>query len=135
MPGFFTDYANNKVLDLLFGAVNLAPPATIYLGLAQNSANKSGLTTEPSGGGYSRVAVANTGVNFPAAGTGTKSNATVITFPAPTGDWGVLKSLFVADAATGGNVIAMADLSASRAISSGTAAPKVAAGAFFLSHT
>jgi hypothetical protein len=135
MPGFFTDYSNNKVLDLFFGSASYAPPATLYLGLSTNPTNKMGFAPEPSGGGYARVPMANNLTTFPVAVTGTKSNATVLTFPSPTASWGTIVSLFVADAATGGNVLAMADLATSKTINAGAPAPTVAAGALFLSHT
>lgn len=135
MAGYFTDYSNNKVLDLFFGATSFTPPPTLYVGLAQNTANKRGMATEPSGGGYSRVALPNSTANFPAANAGAKSNAAVITFPAPTADWGVVQSLFLADAPTGGNVLAMADLTVPKSITNGSNAAKVAVGALFLSHT
>jgi hypothetical protein len=59
----------------------------------------------------------------------------VIAFPTPTASWGTVQSLFVADAASGGNVLAMADLTTPLAVSSGGAAPKVAVNALYLSHT
>ena len=135
MPGFFTDYSNNKVLDLIFGSAAFTPPATLYLGLSLAASNKGGSPTEPSGGGYARVPVANNLTNFPAATAGTKSNSTVITFPAPTANWGTVISLFVADAATGGNVLAMADLTTPKTINAGGSSATVAMGALFLSHT
>ena len=135
MAGFFTDYSNNKVLDLFFGAVPFTPPTTLYVGLAQNTANKRGLTTEPSGGGYFRVAVSNSRTNFPAANFGAKSNTALIAFPVPTADWGTVQSLFLADSPSGGNILAMADLTSPIPILNGSPAAKVAVGALFLSHT
>ena len=134
MAGFFTDYSNNKALDLFLGAVPYTPPSILYVGLAQNSANQGGLAAEPIGGSYSRVALPNSAVNFPSAISGAKSNASVITFPSPTGDWGTVQSLFLADAPSGGNVLAMADLTAPKSITNGSSAAKVAVGALFLSH-
>ena len=135
MAGFLCDYSNNKVLDMIFGGTAYSPPTTLYFGLSQNTANKNGYVTEPAGGGYTRVAVTNNLTNFPAASFGTKSNATVITFPAPTADWGTVQSLFVSDALINGNVLAMADLTSSKALPSGSAAPKIAVSALFLSHS
>ena len=135
MAGFLCDYSNNKVLDLFFGGSTFSPPATVYFGLSQNTANKNGYVTEPIGGGYIRIAVANNLTIFPAASFGTKSNGTVITFSSPTADWGTIQSLFIADAATNGNVLAMADLTSSKALPSGTSAPKIAVSALFLSHS
>ena len=135
MPGFFTDYANNLVLDLFFGSVTYTPPTTLYLGLSQSAATKTGSTAEPSGGGYARVAVANNLSSFPSASGGTKANAAVATFATPTASWGTVVSVFVADAISGGNVIAMADLTIPKTVNAGGTAPTVAAGALFLSHT
>lgn len=135
MAGYLTDFSNNKVLDLFFGSAIYSPPATLYVGLSLGGANKAGSISEPSGGGYARVPVSNSPASFPAAAGGTKSNAAVITFPAPTADWGMVQSLFIADSASGGNVLASADLTTPKPISGGSLAPKVAAGALFLSHT
>jgi hypothetical protein len=135
MAGFLTDYSNNKVLDLFFGSSIFTPPPTLYLGLSMTSANKGGSYIEPSGGGYARVAVANNSTNFPTSSGGTKANAAVITFPAPTADWGAVQSLFITDAPTGGNVLASADLTVPKTVTGGSTAPKVAVGALFLSHS
>ena len=135
MPGYFTDYANGKVLDQVFGGAPYPPPATLYLGLSQIPANKNGSVNEPVGGGYARVAVTNNLANFPAASVGTKANASTATFPSPSGAWGTLVCLFVCDAASGGNVLAMADLTVAKTINSGGTPATVAPGALFLSHT
>ena len=135
MPGYFTDFGNNKVLDLIFGSAPYTPPATLYLGLSQVPANKAGTVIEPSVGGYARVGVSNNLANFPAAVVSTKANSAVVTFPAPSAAWGTIVSLFVADAAAGGNVIAMADLTTPKAINVGGSPATVAAGALFFSHT
>jgi hypothetical protein len=108
MPGFFTDYMNNTVLNMVI---------------------------EPSGGGYSRIAVVNNAASFPAASAGTKSNGLALAFPPPTAAWGTIQSLFVADAATGGNVLAMADVATPKTINNGSTPATVAVGALFLSHT
>ena len=135
MAGFFTDFANNKALDLFFGAAAYTPPGVLYLGLSLTTAHKGGYVTEPSGGGYARVALTNNSTNFPAAVAGSKSNAAAVMFPTPTSDWGTVQSLFVADAAVGGSVLAMADLIAPKLIHSGSATVKVAAGSLYLSQT
>jgi hypothetical protein len=135
MAGFFTDYTNNALLNLVLGATTYTPPSTLYIGLSQSSSTKAGAIVEPSGGGYARVAVPNTARNFPAASAGTKSNGGVIAFPMPTGNWGTIRSLFIADSMTDGNVLAMADLTSPKTIISGGRAATVARGALLLSHT
>jgi hypothetical protein len=135
MPGYFTDYANNAVLNMVFGATAYDPPPTLYLGLSQSTSNKGGAIVEPSGGGYARVPIANNATSFPPAAGGTKSNNAVFTFPTPSAAWGTVQSLFVSDAATGGNILAMADLATPKLIGSGGTPATVAVGGLFLSHT
>ena len=136
MPGFLTDYANDKTLDL-FSAAAITPFCNPLLRgeYSQTASIKTGAVSEPSGGGYARVAVSNTLTNFPAASSGTKSNATAITFPTPSAAWGTVVSVFIADAAAGGNVLAMADLTTPKTINSGASAPTIAVSALYLSHT
>src|SRR4051794_38928529 len=122
MPGYLTDSTNNKVLDLVFGASAYTAPVTLYFGLSQGVASKSGAITELAGSGYTRVAKTNNATNFPAAAGGTKQNGTSIVFPTAAGAWGPALSLFVADAPSGGNVLAMADLPAPLSVPSGKAA-------------
>jgi hypothetical protein len=135
MPGFLTDLVNNKVLDCFFGGVAIASPPTLYVGLSLTKSYKGGYVSEPVGGSYSRVAVPNDLTHFLAASGGTKSNATAIAFPSPSAGWGSILSVFIADASSGGNVLAMADLPAARTINSGDPAPTIAVNALFLSHT
>jgi hypothetical protein len=135
MPGFFTDYINNRFLDLILGNSAFAAPASLYLGLSLNASNKSGSVLEPAAGNYARVPMANNLANFPSATSGIKSNATTIGFSTPSGSWGTVLSIFIADAPTGGNVLAMADLATPKSISAGTSAPTIAVGALFFSHT
>lgn len=135
MPGFLTDFVNNKMLDILLGAVPYNAPSTLYIGLSRGVASKAGIVYEPSGGSYSRVAMANDSAHFPAATAGTKSNASTISFPMPSADWGHILSVFLADSPTGGNVLAMADLSSSRMVTLGSPAPSLAVGSLYFSHT
>jgi len=133
VAGFLTTYSNDLVLDHLFGATAARPPAKLYFGLSQTPANRAGQTAEPSGGGYARVALGNTDVNFPGAVGGRKWNGTAFAFPGPTADWGLVRSLFVADAGAGGNVLAMADLVRPRRISGGGV--RVEVGGLVLTHS
>ena len=135
MPGFLTDFVNNKILDCFFGGSAIVPPATLYIGLSLARSYKGGYVTEPTGGSYARVAVPNDPGHFPAASLGSKTNAKSIAFPSPTADWGSILSVFVADACSEGDILAMADLPASRTIEEGDPAPMIAVDALFLSHT
>jgi hypothetical protein len=134
MPGFLTDLVNNKVLDCFFGGVAIIPPSTLYVGLSLTRAYKGGYVAEPTDGTYARAAVPNDRTRFLPASTGAKSNAMAITFPAPSAAWGSVLSVFIADAAEGGDVLAMADLPTPRIINGGDPAPTIAVNALFLRH-
>jgi hypothetical protein len=130
MPGHFTTYTSNKVLDLLLGKQTLTAPTTYYVGLSRWQLDLAGNPmNEPSGGSYARVAVTNNLTNFPAAVNGAKASGTAITFPAPTGDWDTVVCVFLSDAPTGGNIWAKASLNTNRTILNGDAAPKFEIGA------
>jgi hypothetical protein len=134
MPGYLTEFANHQVLDCFFGGQPIIPPPILYVGLSLTKAYKGGYTSEPSSGSYARVALANNLVSFPVAASGAKSNGRAIAFPSPTESWGSIASVFIADAASGGKVLAMADLPGLRTINGGDPAPTIAIGALFLSH-
>lgn len=91
--------------------------------------SEAGTGTEVSGGSYARV---NVGTAFGAAASpgGNGSNTSIITFPAPTANWGTVTHFALMDASTAGApVSAIIALGASRVISSGDAAPQFAAAA------
>lgn len=118
--GSFADYLENKLLDHAFGGSDYSRPATVYIGLSTTTiSDAGGNITEPSGNGYARKAVTNNSTNFPAASSGAKSNGVAITFDTPTGSWGTVTDFFIADASSGGNILAYGALSASQVIGSG----------------
>lgn len=128
-----TDYAENKIIDWLIRGQSVTPPATWYIGLLSAAASDSAPGTELSGGSYARVAVAANATNWnstdgdnDAASTGTDGtteNDVVITYPAPTGDWGVAVGFGFYDAASGGNLWITEDLTTPKTINNGDAAP------------
>ncbi len=135
-----SDYLENKYLDFLFRAQTFTAPATIYVALLTAAPSDSGGGTEVSGGSYARVAVTSSLANW--AGTqsagsttastgtgGTTSNNAAITFPAPTGNWGVVTHFGLYDASTSGNLLYWAALTTSKTINNADAAPSYAIGA------
>ena len=117
--GAFTDYLENKILDHVLGNSAYTAPSTVYIGLAVSVSDDGTITGEPSGGGYARVAVANNATNFPAVSGGSKTNGTEILFPEATADWGTLSYVFIADAATGGNVLLYTPLPSPKTVETG----------------
>lgn len=121
--GSFADYLENKLLDLVFGAVAFSAPTPIFVGLSTTTiTDAGGNITEPSGNAYARVSVTNNAANWPAASGGSKSNGTTITFPAATGSWGTITDFFISDASSGGNILAYGALTAGKAIANGDTA-------------
>lgn len=133
--GSLADYAENKVLDHVFGAVTFTAPATLYFGLSTTTiTDAGGNITEPSGNNYSRKSMTNNTTNFPSASGGAKTNGTDIQFATPSGSWGTVTDFFISDASSGGNIIAVGVLSSSQAIVSGNVV-KFAAGQLSFSLT
>lgn len=122
----FSDYLELKVLDWLFGGVAFTPPATYYVALYTAAPNDAGGGTEVSTGvwtNYQRAPVTKNATNFPAAASGAISNAVAITgffssgtTAAVTGTAPVVTHVAIMDAASAGNQIANAALTASKTI-------------------
>lgn len=138
--GALTDYAENKLVDALLRGQTLGAPATWYVALYTTCPTDSTAGTEVTGGSYARVAVTASLANW--AGTqsagsttassgsgGTTSNNGVITFPAPTANWGVVTCWALTDAASAGNIWIWSALTQNKTINNGDAAPSFAAGA------
>jgi hypothetical protein len=126
--GSKSNYLENAILNHVLGGQTYTPPATVYVALFTVAPGEAGGGTEVSGGGYSRVAVANNTTNWPTTTSGQKSNANAITFPQATANWGTIVAWGLFDAATGGNLLYYGDVSPSRAVNSGDTA-QFAAGA------
>lgn len=138
-----SDYIENKIIDWFFRAQAFTPPATMYVGLLTSAPSDSGGGTEVSGGSYARVAVTSSLTNW--AGTqasgstvassgtsGTTSNNSPISFPAPTANWGTVSHFGLYDASSGGNLLWWGSLTQAKTINNGDAAPSFAAAALAL---
>lgn len=90
------DIQEALIADSQFGGgATTWAPATWYFGLSITQPNDDGSNfTEPVAAAYARVAMVNNATNFPpaatVAGVTTKSNGVAITFPNPTGLWGLI---------------------------------------------
>ena len=130
-----TNYAQNTLTDFIFRGQTFAPPTVWYVALwttAPTSVAGSGV--EVVGGNYSRIGIASTLTNW--AGTqgsgttslstgnsGTTSNNIVITYAAPTGNWGTVVGISLFDALSGGNNWFFNTLATPKSINSGDSAP------------
>lgn len=111
-----TDYLENKILDHILGKTAYTMPA-VYVGLFTAAPSESGGGTEVSGGSYARKSTV--GADWNAASGGSSSNANAIVFITPTGSWGTITHYGIFDAASGGNLLRYAVLTASKTIGSG----------------
>lgn len=135
-----TDYAENKLVDALLRGQSLGAPATGYVALYTVCPTDSTAGTEVTGGSYARVAITSSLANWAGtqgAGTtvastgtnGTTSNNIVLTYSAPTANWGVVTCWGILDAPTAGNLWIYSALTVNKTINNGDAAPSFAAGA------
>jgi len=107
----------NNVMNLLFGKTEYTSPATLYLGLSKSAINEDGTgATEPSGSGYARCAIPNNKTSFSESSNGMVSNKIQFAFEESTGNWGTITHVFIADAATGGNILYYDQLATSRIV-------------------
>lgn len=107
-----SNYGEGAILDHLFGIATLTSP-TLYLAVSTADPGEDGSgAAEPVGNGYARVVTADTDWQRTA---NVVDNVNQLSFPEATGAWGTLTHAALYDAATGGNLIASAALTASRA--------------------
>lgn len=103
MPGPFSTYFKNALLDHGLGGPDYARAATVYAALFEAG-------VEVSGGSYARDAIPNDATNFPGASGGAKSNGVAVTFAMPSAGWGTPDEVRIYDAPSGGNLLGTAPL-------------------------
>ena len=109
----FTNFLETEILDHVFAGAAYTAPSTKYIGLFTAAPGETGGGTEVSGNAYARQSMA-----FATSGDTTSNNAAV-EFPTATGSWGTITHVGIFDAATSGNLMVYATLTASKAIASG----------------
>jgi hypothetical protein len=114
----FSTYLDGHILDYVFGNTAFSPAGPLYVGLSStNIADDGSGITEPSGGGYARVGVANNTNAWANTVAGVKTNGTAIGFPVSTAPWGGVSYFFISDAGSGGNVYAKGSVTPAQTIS------------------
>jgi hypothetical protein len=108
-------YMEDRIVNFMRN-VAITGEAAVYVALftADDGLEAGTITSEVSGGSYARQLA-----GLSASSDGTSSNASDITFPTATGDWGTVTHLALIDASTAGNVIMHSALDASKAVNSG----------------
>ena len=115
-----TNFLEDAILNVLRGTTFPAVPTNFYVALHTADPGESGAGAEVAGGSYARVAMSPAAGTWDApAGSGATQNTGAITFPTPSGAWGVVTHFANWDAASGGNCWIYGALSASRSPASG----------------
>lgn len=116
-----TTYQANRLNNYLFGATSFTPNGTYYIGLSTTAINAAGAgVTEPTGGGYKRVAVTNNKTNFTDSTGGIVQNKVQFEFPESTTAWGTITHVFISDGLTGGNILYYDALTTPRTVQTAT---------------
>ena len=133
-----TDFFENKLVDGYFRTSAYTRPTVLGIALFTAAPGEAGGGTEVSGGAYARVDLPPLDTNWNATQGGTTGdssgsggltdNAVVITFPAPSANWGVVSHMAIFDATSAGNMLIHSVLAASKTINNGDPAPTFPAG-------
>ena len=112
----FSDYLEDKVLEHVFGGNAYSAPSTLYVALYTSAPSDTGGGTEVSGGGYVRKTS-----TFNVSGTNptTASNAGAVEYPTATANYGTVVAVGIFDALSSGNLLAYANLTTSKVVSTG----------------
>ena len=112
----FTDYTEDLVLDWLLTSGSATRPTAWYVALYTVAPTDTGGGTEVSGTDYARTAV-----TFSVSGTSpaTAANSSAVEFPEAGGSWGTVVAAGIFDASSAGNLLAYANLTASKAVDTG----------------
>lgn len=97
----YTNAHSNAILNAQLGSGATLLSATQELGLSSTEPNAGGGNiTEPVGGAYARLSIANNDTNWTPANNGAKANNTIFTFPEATADWGTVSHWVLFDLGT-----------------------------------
>jgi hypothetical protein len=139
----FTNYLNQKLVQLVFGDTAYAIPSNLWYGLSTTTPTQVATSnwnfTEPSGNNYSRPEAANNTTNFvenssPPTNGWSQANGTVVTFPLASGSWGTCTYFGIFDAATVGNLLGYGQLTVAQTPISGDT-PAFAVQALTITNT
>jgi hypothetical protein len=128
-----SDYLENKLIDHVFRATSFTMPSALYVALFTAAPSDSGGGTEVTGGSYARVNLAPSVSNWKStngttsgasSGTGGQtSNASIITYPVPSANWGTITHFAIFDAVTTGNMLLWGSLTTPKTVNNGDGAP------------
>jgi hypothetical protein len=106
-----TNYLKTQFLNHALRNIAYSPPTAVYVGLFIVAPDDTGGGTEVTGGAYVRQLA-----SFTAPSPESCSNDADIVFPMATADWGNIVAFALFDAASAGNMMYHANLTASREV-------------------
>ena len=111
----FSNFLETEILDHVFANNSYTSPSAVYVSLhtANPDEDASGAEVSTSGTGYARQAA-----SFTVSGD-TATTSSAIEYATATGNYGTVTHVGIWDAATSGNLLAYAALSASKTITTG----------------
>lgn len=120
-----SDYLEGELIKHIFRTGSFTKPTVLGVALFTAAPSDSGGGTEVTGGSYARVDTPPLDANWdaPAAGDGHTSNSGIITFPAPTANWGTITHIGIFDATVAGNLLFHGALTTSKTVNNGDPAP------------
>lgn len=123
-----TAYGKAEIIKHIFRSGSMPKPSGLWIALFEESGAPV-VSTELSGTGYGRVALAPSDTNWAEpAGDGTTSNLIEIAYGAPMADWGRATHFGIFLVATGGTPFIYAPLQAPKNINAGDPPPTFGVG-------
>jgi hypothetical protein len=103
-----TDWLENKLAGHVSNVTPWTPPSTFYLVLFTSAPNDAGVGTEPTIGvnAYGRVSITNSAATWTVSGNQMINNIAIPTAAPDPAAWGTITHAGLADASTGGNIVA-----------------------------
>jgi len=125
-----SDYLEVQLRAHIFRTASFTKPTVLAVSLHTANPADDASGTEVSGGSYARVQRNPLDANWTAASAtdGVTDNAAALTFPSPTGNWGVVTHFGIWDATSGGNLLCFGALGTPKTINNGDAAPSFGVG-------
>ena len=126
-----SDYLEVELRKHIFRTGSFTKPTVLGVALFTVTPSDSGGGTEVTGGSYARVNLPPLDANWTAASAtdGLTDNASAITFPTPSANWGTVVAFGIFDATTSGNLLVWGPITPNKTINNGDAAPSFAIGA------
>lgn len=124
-----SDYLEGQIRAHIFRTASFTKPTGLTVHLYTAAPGETGGGTEVSGGSYAAQSLNPLDANWTAASStdGLTDNASAITYPAPTANWGVVTHVAIKDQSA--NFLLYGALTASKTVNNGDAAPNFPIGA------